>query len=51
MRGSRDPISGLQLQLGQKLPLKVQRWLKDTGQRILMLFEGRDAPESEHFLA
>jgi polyphosphate kinase 2 len=30
--------NGLQIEL-----LKVQKWVRDTGQRIVMLFEGRDA--------
>ena len=30
--------NGLQIEL-----LKVQKWVKETGQRIVMLFEGRDA--------
>ena len=38
-RGEYEKLkTGLQIEL-----LKVQKWVKETGQRVVMLFEGRDA--------
>ena len=34
-----EELVALQIEL-----LKVQRWAKETGQRFLLIFEGRDAP-------